>query len=103
MCGTQPPIVGKYRRGLLGLLRVESGMEPPERVDGFVGHSVGGGDGARVDQLVHLVQNRCSGLQRRVEGTMPDTWPTREIVCRRYLRAPARGLRASGAAETAGG
>src|ERR1700750_764333 len=50
MCGTQPPIVGKYRRGLLGLLRVESGMEPPERVDGFVGPAVGGGDGARVDQ-----------------------------------------------------
>ena len=48
MCGTQPPIVGKHRRGLLGLLRVESGMEPPERVDGFVGHAVGGGDGARV-------------------------------------------------------
>ena len=27
-------LVGKYRRGLLGLLRVESGMEPPERADG---------------------------------------------------------------------
>ena len=25
-------------------------MEPPERVDGFVGHAVGGGDGARVGQ-----------------------------------------------------
>ena len=62
MCGTQPPIVGKHRRGLLGLLRVEGGMEPPGRVDGFVGHAVGGGDGARVDQLVHRRPESLLGI-----------------------------------------
>ena len=60
MCGTQPPIVRKHRRDLLGLLRVESGMEPPERVDGFVGHAVG--DGARVDQLVHRRPESLLGI-----------------------------------------
>jgi len=38
------------------------GMEPPERVDGFVGHAVGGGDGARVDQLVHRRPESLLGI-----------------------------------------
>jgi hypothetical protein len=37
-------------------------MEPPERVDGFVGHAVGGGDGARVDQLVHRRPESLLGI-----------------------------------------
>ena len=73
----QPRVVGKRGRGLVGLLRVERGVETPERVHGFVGHAVGGvrrratsssgsagrsrmrdhvvvgGDGAGVDELAH--------------------------------------------------
>jgi hypothetical protein len=56
----QYPVVRAFRRAGIDADRARHGTAG--RVDGFVGHAVGGGDGARVDQLVHRRPESLLGI-----------------------------------------